>query len=257
MSTKRRSFNELVEQGRAQSVVPTSALLDPTTLVPAPETVDSGLPDEHLGTGDADGGELPSSEIVPPDATEEVVPSEPVGEGTEVGTGPTVVEEASEAAQLVQRETDRETGLDAVLRILPDEHAVLRTGVRRGARPVRDVTYELPSAAYFAINRLKNDLSRAGERRVTVPAVIEAALSCIPSNAEAVLNQLRDYDTASLLRSGPQRRLSARIGEDRYQSLQDLGLDLYEQTGERIPGSEIWTLAIVLLLEKACRWPLD
>jgi hypothetical protein len=145
--------------------------------------------------------------------------------------------------------------LEAATVLLPPDHEVLRSGARREDLPVRDVTYETPAAVYFAFGRLKNDLARHTQRRITVPALLEAAFRCVPDDIESVEAEIGGRGIAAALRTGTQRRLSARVSEDRYRWLQDQTFLLYERSGERVAGSRILTLAICMLLEASGKEP--
>jgi hypothetical protein len=145
--------------------------------------------------------------------------------------------------------------LEAATALLPPDHEVLRSGARREDLPVRDVTYETPAAVYFAFGRLKNDLARHTQRRITVPALLEAAFRCVPDDIESVEAEIGGRGIAAALRTGTQRRLSARVSEDRYRWLQDQTFLLYERSGERVAGSRILTLAICMLLEASGKEP--
>ena len=145
--------------------------------------------------------------------------------------------------------------LEAAAVLLPPDHEVLRSGARREDLPVRDVTYETPAAVYFAFGRLKNDLARHTQRRITVPALREAAFRCVPDGIESIEAEIVGRGIAGALRTGTQRRLSARVSEDRYRWLQDQTFLLYERSGERVAGSRILTLAICMLLEASGKEP--
>lgn len=130
-----------------------------------------------------------------------------------------------------------------VLELLPAVDDVLVTGVRGGGRDVRDVTYEIPAAAYFAFMRLKNDLARTAHRKVTVAALIEAALRLLPDDLDILDAEMRRLEPGEEL-----RRLTARISEDRYRQIQGVLLDLYERSGTRRSGTELWTYLVTKLL---------
>lgn len=150
----------------------------------------------------------------------------------------------------------RPTGsIESAADLLPAEREVLRSGTRRDDLPVRDVTYETPSVVYFAFGRLKNDLARHTQRRITSPALIEAAFQCVPSDITALEEALASRDIAQALRVGTQRRISVRVSEERYRWLRDLTYLLYERSGERVAGALVLTLAIQMLLEAAGRDP--
>jgi hypothetical protein len=130
-----------------------------------------------------------------------------------------------------------------VLDLLPAVDDVLVTGVRGGKREVRDVTYEIPAASYFAFIRLKNDLARSAHRKVTVAALIEAALKLLPDDLDVL-----DSEMQRLVPGEELRRLTARISEDRYRQIQGILLDLYERSGTRRSGAELWTYLVAKLL---------
>jgi hypothetical protein len=130
-----------------------------------------------------------------------------------------------------------------VLDLLPAVDDVLVTGVRGGKREVRDVTYEIPAASYFAFIRLKNDLARSAHRKVTVAALIEAALKLLPDDLDVLDSEMRRLAPGEEL-----RRLTARISEDRYRQIQGILLDLYERSGTRRSGAELWTYLVAKLL---------